>query len=71
MTIKRPEYDWMKALEIPFQLAAAVLVGGGMGYWLDTRLGTSPWLMLFFLLAGIGAGLYRIFVDYERLTKDE
>ncbi len=65
MASNKSEYDWMKALEIPFQLAAAVIVGGGLGYWLDTKLGTMPWLFFLFLLSGIGAGLYRIYIDYQ------
>lgn len=65
MTSKKPDFEWIKALEIPFQLAVYVLVGGGMGYWLDQYFGSSPWLMLFFLMSGIGAGLYRIYEDYK------
>jgi ATP synthase protein I len=49
--------DWTRALREagPFlalgtSLAASVLLGLGLGYWLDGRLGTRP---LFFLLGGV------------------
>jgi len=34
-------------------LAALVLVGLGVGYWLDGKLGTRPWLFLVGGLLGI------------------
>jgi len=48
------------ALELPFTLAGAVVVGGVIGYFLDRWLHTQPWLML--LLGGLGfyAGLREV-----------
>jgi ATP synthase protein I len=40
------------------QLAAAVLAGLGVGYFLDKKFGCAPWLMLAGALVGILAGLY-------------
>ena len=37
-------------------MGLAVLVGWGIGYWLDSRYGTTPWLMLLFLCLGVAAG---------------
>ena len=34
-------------------LAALVLVGLGVGYWLDGKLGTRPWLLLLGGVLGI------------------
>ncbi|HEX9759871.1 MAG TPA: AtpZ/AtpI family protein [Candidatus Acidoferrales bacterium] len=47
-------------MELPFALVSAVLVGGGIGYFLDRWLGTSPFLML--ILGGLGfyAGLREV-----------
>ena len=36
-------------------MGIAPLVGFGIGWWLDGRFDTSPWLSLVGLLAGIGA----------------
>lgn len=40
------------AMELPFTLVAAVMVGGALGYFLDRWLHTKPILML--VLGGIG-----------------
>ena len=42
---------------IATELVACVLVGAGLGWWLDKTLGTTPWLMILLLLLGAGAGL--------------
>ena len=34
-----------------------MLAGLGLGYWLDGRLGTSPWLLLAGGTLGVGAAL--------------
>jgi len=49
-------------------LAVTVLAALGLGYWLDTRLGTRPWLLLAGGGLGIGAALYqfiRTVTDYS------
>jgi len=45
------------ATELPFVLVVAMLVGGGIGYFLDRWLHTRPWLMLFFGVIGFGTGI--------------
>lgn len=37
-------------------MGACVAIGWGIGYLLDKKLGTQPWLMLVFLLLGVAAG---------------
>jgi F0F1-type ATP synthase assembly protein I len=38
-----------------------VLLGLGAGYWLDRRLGTSPWLFLVGATLGLVAGFYQFY----------
>jgi ATP synthase protein I len=45
------------ALELPFILVAAIVVGGLIGYFLDNWLHTKPYLMLFFGSLGFFGGL--------------
>jgi len=40
------------AMELPFTLVAAVMFGGGMGYFLDRWLHTKPLFMI--ILGGLG-----------------
>ena len=42
-------------------LVAAVAVFMGLGYWLDKRLGTSPWLFLVGAMFGLGAGFLQFY----------
>jgi len=48
------------ALELPFVFVATIVIGGGIGYWLDQRFHTSPLFLL--LLGGLGfaAGLREV-----------
>ncbi len=45
------------ALELGLQLGGSVVVGLGLGYYLDRWLGTSPVFLLVFLLFGFAAGI--------------
>ena len=55
------------AMELPFILVAGVVIGGGAGYWLDSRLQTSPLLTFVLGIMGFGAGLREII---RRIPKD-
>ncbi len=46
--------------QIGLELAVAVLAGFWLGYWLDKKLGSSPWLMLAGVAAGMGGGFYMV-----------
>jgi F0F1-type ATP synthase assembly protein I len=55
------------ALELPFILVSAIVVGGAFGYFLDRWLGTSP---LFLIILG-GVGFYAGVRDVlRRLAKE-
>jgi ATP synthase protein I len=45
------------AMELPFILVAAIIVGGLIGYFLDGWLHTKPYLMLVFGFLGFFGGL--------------
>jgi ATP synthase protein I len=51
-------------------MGLCVAIGAGIGYWLDSRFGTKPWLLLFFLLCGIAAGFKAVFDAAKRAGKD-
>ena len=50
-------------------LAATVLLGVGVGYWLDRRLGTNPWLFIVGGVAGLGLAMYQFFRTVAGLKK--
>jgi ATP synthase protein I len=45
------------ALELPFVIVSAIVVGGLIGYFLDNWLHTKPYLMLAFGFLGFFGGL--------------
>lgn len=57
------------ASSMGMSLVVATFMGLGLGYWLDKKLGTAPWLLLVGLLIGIAAGFKNIFVIADRLDK--
>jgi ATP synthase protein I len=48
-------------LKIGAELLSAVIVGTAIGYVADRLLGTSPWLMVIFLLFGGAAGVLNVY----------
>jgi len=46
-----------------------VLLGFGVGYWLDRRLGTKPWLLLVGATLGLVAGFYQFYLTVGRKSK--
>ena len=56
-----------QALHLAIEMAAALAVGGGMGWLLDEWLGTRPWLFVVFIFVGIAAGILNAFRAAERL----
>lgn len=43
------------------QFAASLLVFTYLGYWLDKKLGTSPWLIIAFVFIGAGGAFYSVY----------
>ena len=52
-------------------LAINTGIGGGIGYYLDSRWGTGPWLLLVGSLAGMGLGLYQVVSVLRGLERSE
>jgi len=50
-----------KYMDLGLIFVVAAVGGAGGGYWLDTRLGTQPWLLLVGALLGITVGFYHFF----------
>lgn len=55
---------------IGFMMAACVLGGYFVGSYLDSKLGTAPWLLITFLLMGLAAGFIEIYNIIKKLNKD-
>ncbi len=58
------------ASTLGFSVAFAIFIGVAIGYWLDSTLGTFPWLTLVFLVMGIIAG-FRNYMRFMRKQQRE
>ena len=56
-----------QALHLAIEMAAALAVGGGLGWLLDGWLGTKPWLFVVFIFVGIAAGILNAFRAAQRM----
>ena len=54
-------------MEFPILLVASIAIGGGLGYFLDSRFHTSPVFTLILGLLGFAAGMIQL---VRRLSKD-
>lgn len=43
------------ALQLGASIVFAIFIGAGIGYWLDGRFGTFPYLSIIFFLLGVAA----------------
>ena len=71
------DLEWYRNMQysaIGIEMAAAVAVGGLIGYWLDEYFGTAPWLLFFWLMCGLVAGfrsLYRLTMKVKKQQKED
>lgn len=59
---------------VGIEIVVAITIGYLAGRWLDNRLDTSPYLTIFFSLAGVGAGikaLVRTNREFQRRMRAE
>lgn len=49
------------AFRVGVELVSALAIGVGIGWLLDSWLGTRPWLMLVFILLGGAAGILNVY----------
>lgn len=53
-----------------FEMALSVVIGLGIGYYLDKWLGTAPWLMILWLGFGFAAGVRSLYRAAKRSEKE-
>ena len=57
---KRDKSGFGAALRLSSEFISAILVGAGLGYFLDRLAGTTPWGMIILLLLGFVAGVINV-----------
>ncbi|MEJ5300217.1 MAG: AtpZ/AtpI family protein [Thermodesulforhabdaceae bacterium] len=59
------------ASTVGLSIAFAIFIGLGIGFWLDGKLGTWPWLTMIFMVFGIVAGYRNYYRFAKRQQKEE
>jgi ATP synthase protein I len=72
----REDSGWIKRIvslsALGLTLVIATMIGFAIGYYLDSKLGTKPWLTLAFFLIGVAAGFYTVFKEvFKEIRRDE
>ena len=62
---------WLDVSIIGIQFPVAIALGFFFGRWLDSQLGTHPWLTAVFSLFGIAAGFVNLFRITAQAGRDE
>lgn len=59
-----------QAMKIAVELVVGIAVGGFIGRVLDTQFGTTPWMLIVFLIFGFAAGLLNVVRAAKRLQAE-
>ena len=52
--------DHVQIFSLGMEFATSVLAGGALGFWLDKKWGTLPWLFMAGIMAGFSLGFYSV-----------
>lgn len=52
-------------------IVVSTLLGLGLGYWLDSKLGTKPWLAFVFTILGLASGMYESYRIIMAAIRDD
>ncbi len=66
----RAGYKALRHSSLGIELAVSVVIGLLGGMWVDSKLGTEPWLMVLGLLLGLTAGIRSIVRAYNEVAAD-
>lgn len=65
---KRNSQGMALALRMASEFVSAILVGATIGYGIDWMLGSTPWVMIVFLLLGFVAGVINVMRSSSELS---
>lgn len=69
----RKAYETLSVGSVGLEMGVAVLLGWGVGFYLDRELHTGPYLMVICLLFGVAAGfngLFRVARQAKAITEE-
>jgi ATP synthase protein I len=73
--VKRIRTTWRHVgdgLQLGASIVFAIFIGAGIGYWLDGKAGTFPYLSILFFCFGVGAAARNVWIEVRKhLPHDE
>lgn len=63
--------QYLSYASIGIEMGAALVVGMGLGWFLDRTFATRPWFLVVFTAFGIVAGFRNVIVAARKAAKDE
>ena len=67
--LKKTVKDLAFFSSIGLAMALSIVIGAGLGYYIDERFGTQPWFLYIGLGLGIAAAFRNLFYLYQRAKK--
>lgn len=64
-------FEAARVSSVGLEMGVSILAGWGLGYYLDSQLGTDPWLMLVGLLFGVAAGFNGLLQTAKRVNRQQ
>ena len=56
-------------MALGFQMVIVTALFAGIGYWLDKKFGTEPWLLVVFFFVGAAAGIVTVWRAFNEDSK--
>ena len=52
---------------VGIQMALSIAIGAGLGFYLDKKFGTEPWLLIVCLGFGVAAAFRNLYLMYKKI----
>jgi len=59
------------ALQLGASIVFAIFIGAALGYWLDGKFGTFPYLSIIFFLFGVAAAARNVYIEVRKQLRSE
>jgi ATP synthase protein I len=59
------------ALQLGASIVFAIFIGAALGYWLDGKIGTFPYLSIIFFLLGVAAAGRNVWIEVRKQLRNE
>lgn len=59
------------ALQLGASIVFAIFIGAALGYWLDGKFGTFPYLSIIFFLLGVAAAGRNVWIEVRKQLRNE